>query len=78
MLFQMLYDPHSLQQRSQLWDGLSIGVMNTYLHLVSMLGRRYWAIVSVFLWSIMLVVAHVFNRLLASVLWQHPVSTPVI
>jgi hypothetical protein len=43
-----------------------------------MLGRRSWAIILVFLFKIMLVVAHVFSRLLDSVLWQHPASKPVI
>jgi hypothetical protein len=78
MLFQMLYDPRLMLRHWLLWDGQRIGVMNTYLHPASMLGRRSWAIILVFLWSIMLVVAHVFSRLLGSVLWQLPVFKPVI
>jgi hypothetical protein len=74
----MLYDHHSQQLNWLRWGGLCIGVMNTYLHLVSMLGRRSWAIIWALLWSIMLVVAHVFSRLLDSVLWQLPAFKPVI
>jgi hypothetical protein len=61
-----------------LWDELRIGQMSIYLHLVNMPGLSYWLIDWVFLFKIMLVVAHVFSRLLASALWQLPALNQVI
>jgi hypothetical protein len=78
MLFRMLYELHLVIKKSQLWDGLHIGAMNIYLHPVLMLGRRCWLISLAFPWSIMLVVAHVFSRLLDSVQWQRPAFKLVI